>query len=563
MKKRIYKGIISALPLMCLVIFSACKDPMNDYYGDSEYKAPGRENMLSVLKSNPQYSTFTYLLEETGMDQLIKDNTLLTIWVPRNEDMPYEIATLTPEEKVMLIRNHMSLGSVTTNILTNFSTVISLTERYMPVRSDAAKKVFYVDNAPLVNTDIMCANGVIHEISKWFVPRVNLYELLLNLGDEYSIFRDSIKNRTDSIFDSQSSIPSGVDENGFPVYDDSIKIGSNIILDKSDLSDMTKTFTFFIPTDEAMLQMFSDMTNYLVAAEYPLTSKDTSMWVEWMLKASIQTGYQTYAPETVLTGVTWPAVAGTDYRIRTDYQIAYDQTPDQYANGWAYTLDRISIPRTLYVKEQKANPYYIRNEYGGTNSSEGLDEWATPVRGGGINNETGSGPKSGNLTVFWQFGGRGNIDDAYKDAWYRFKTYFFEKDAEDNDVLIPVNIMPGYYDIYMNLVSRDDGLLGEGGYKNKTDSLRITIGDDYQVTVSGITRGLYTNKDEGIKINGLNPVYISGALGPREILIEVPDFREDLMTEEEATELRKNRDYYRAWRRIEVGTVRFVPNGNY
>ena len=562
MKNRIYKGIINALPIICMIVFSACNDPMKDYYGDKDYKPAGTQNMLDALKANPQYSTFTYILEETGMDQLIKDNTLLTIWVPRNEDMPYEIATLTYDEKVTLIKNHMSLGAITTNILTNFSTVISLTERYMPVTSDAAKKVFYVDNAPLLNTDILCANGVIHEVSRWFVPRVNLYELLMTLGDEYSIFRDSLKNRTDSIFDSENSVPSGVDENGIPVYADSIKIGSNPILDKADLSDMTQTFTFFIPTDEAMSQMFSDMTNYLMAAEYPITSEDTSMWIDWILKASIQKGYQTYEPGVELNSVTWAASGNTDYKIRTDYQIAYDQEPDEYANGWAYTLDKISVPKTLYVTTQKANPYYIRTlaADGSQGSSGGLDEWSTPVRGGGINIETGSGAKSGNLTVFWQFGNRGNLDNAYLDAWYKFQTYFFEKDANNEDVLVPVNIMPGYYDIYMNLWNRNDPT---GGYNNKTDSLRIIIGDDYQVTVTGITTGAYQNKDNGVKINGANPVYISGKLEPREILIEVPDFREDLMTEEEQAELMKNKDYYRAWRRIEVGTVRFVPNGNY
>lgn len=549
MKNKDYMRILKLIPVLCLVVFSACKDPMDRYYRDDKLKVGG-EPLLEEIKKNPQYSTFALLLEETDfLKEFNEANVVLTIWVPLDDYMPAEVMTLTKEEKVRMIRNHISLTSINSEALKAQSQVASLSGRFMPTRYSSG--IYTVDGAPLLNMDITCSNGMIHEISEWFLPRVTLYEYISNLDGDYSIFRDSLLGRNVVSFDKDSSVAENVGPDGKPVWVPVYKTTNNI-LDYADLDDITKTFTVFIPTNEAIAGMYRDMSNYLQEANYEITSEDSARWMDWLMRTCITNGQRKYEPGWIYVNSLWVKdssdeetanwEANSMYNFRTDFQDVYDPEPDKYLNGWSYYLNKIRVPKTMYVVRTEFNPYTIRKnteETEGGNMSanpQGLDSWVGQIQ------TNASGSRTNPDGVFIQFGRSGMIADATETAYYSYKSAAMvdEEDELTGEVttsLQGIPVMPGYYDIVVRFTNESlDGL------SNQTDSVQVSVNGS-TFNVRGITRNTY-NRDDLFAITDL---YVPGQYEPATVEIRLFD----------ATETDNVK--YRAWRRMRVGITKLVP----
>lgn len=549
MKNKDYMKILKLIPVLCLVVFSACKDPMDRYYKDDKFKLGG-EPLLEELKKNPQYSTFTLLLEETGFLKEFTDaNVVLTIWVPLDDYMPAEVLTLTKEEKVRMIRNHISLTSINSEALKAQKQVASLSGRFMPTGYNNG--IYTVDGAELLNMDIICSNGMIQEISEWFLPRVTLFEYISNLGGDYTVFRDSLLGRNVESFDKDSSLAENVGPDGKPVWVPIYKTTNNI-LDYADLNDITKTFTVFIPTNEAIAGMYRDMSNYLQEANYEITSEDSARWMDWLMRTCIIDGQKKYEPDMVYENGIWKRSdsdeekkkweASAMYSFRTKFQEVYDPEPDKYLNGWSYNLNRIRVPKTMYVVKTEFNPYTIRKnteETEGGNMSanpQGLDWWVGHVQA------NASGSRTDPEGVLIQFGRAGMIEDATETAYYSYKSAAMvteedELTGESTTSLQGIPVMPGYYDVVVRF-----GNPSLDGLANQTDSVQVSINGS-TFNVKNITKGTY-NRDDLFAITDL---YVPGQYEPATVEIRLFD----------ATE--PDNVKYRAWRRIRVGITKLVP----
>ncbi len=550
MKNKDYMKILRLIPVLCLVAFSACKDPMDRYYNDDKYKTAGQP-LIEELKKNPQYSTFTLLLEETKfLEPFNKAKVILTMWVPLNDYMPAEVLTLTNEEKVRLLKNHISITSVNTEALLAQSKtggkIASLSGRYMPVQYNNG--IFYVDGIELLNTDITCSNGIIHEISEWFLPRVTLYDYVAGLDGDYTVFRDSLLGRDITSFDKDSSVAYHVDEFGVPVWEKVYKTTNNI-LDYADLKDITKTFTLFVPTNDAIAGMYRDMSNYLLAANYIVTPEDSARWMDWLMRTCIQPTQRTWVPNSAWSNSLWvrndtdPEKSKWEvqslYTFRTQYQEIYETNPTKYLNGWSYVVNKVRVPKTMYVKYVEFNPYFARNAVGGmVPQPDGLDWWVGNVQ------TTGTGPQESPQGVFIQFGRAGFVTDGQEQAYYGYKSASMVDVVDEmtgiaTPELQPLSIMPGYYDVGIRFTNKTLDT-----YANETDSVMVRInGSEFKV--KGITKNTYNTDDSKVLV--VRDFHITGQYDP--VTVEIELFPTD---EQDATK-------YRAWRRIQVGLTRLYP----
>lgn len=544
MENKDYMKILRLLPVLCLLAFTACKD-------DNKFTRPGGKTVMEELKSNPKYSTFAYVMEQTGMDKVLFNPdkpVLVTIWVPLDDDMPAEVLTLTKEEQIRMLNNHISLTAINTLSLDDRYPVAAMSGRHMPV--DNKSGIFYVDGAGLLNTDIACSNGMIHEISEWFLPRVTLYDYVMSLSGDYSIFRDSILGRNVVTFDKDSSSADHVDGEGRPDWTPVYKTSNNI-LDYAKLNDITVTRTLFIPTNEAIAGMYRDMGNYLLGANYLITAQDSSRWMDWLMRACIQPGNREYRLNMnfAWTNDIWKRSDSDEekkkweeqsmYTFRTKFQQVYDATPKRYLNGRSYVLNKISVPKTMYVKKTEFNPWSLRNEAGGMNPHyEGMDWWVGNIQA------NVSGPKTSPAnSVFIQFGRPNVISDATEPAYYAYKSagpvkVEDEETGETSDVVLPLPVMPGYYDIGIRLNN-----LALDGMNNATDSVTVKINGQVEFKVKGIVSGMYGNDDRIV----IQDIKIPGQYEP--VTIEIHLFPTD---EKDAVK-------YLAYRRIQVGKTRLIP----
>ena len=123
--------IVKALCCLAFLTASACIDAVDDYYTGGE-TATREGSVLEYLEKTPDYSDFVNLVAETGMTETLSGTDLVTVWAPVNP-MPAGVASMSPSEKIRLVRNHISITTVFSRNLDRLSTVGTLAGKYLTV----------------------------------------------------------------------------------------------------------------------------------------------------------------------------------------------------------------------------------------------------------------------------------------------------------------------------------------------------------------------------------------------------------------------------------------------
>lgn len=202
--------IVKALCCLAFLTASACIDAVDDYYTGGE-TATREGSVLEYLEKTPDYSDFVKLVAETGMTETLSGTDLVTVWAPANP-MPAGVASMSPSEKIRLVRNHISITTVFSRNLDRLSTVGTLAGKYLTVGKGS--EGYTVDGVAFSELDRVFENGVVHRAADWLTPRKNLYQWLEEVGDDYSRFRDTLFAHNLRVFDKENSPITGVDENG-------------------------------------------------------------------------------------------------------------------------------------------------------------------------------------------------------------------------------------------------------------------------------------------------------------------------------------------------------------
>ena len=517
--------IINALCCLALLTASACTDAVDDYYTGGE-TATGEGTVLEYLESKPDYSEFVKLVGETGLTGILSGTDLVTVWAPVNSRMPADVASMSPAEKLRLVRNHISITTVFSRNLDRLSTVGTMAGKYLTVGH--ASGAYTIDGVALSELDRVFENGVVHRASEWLTPRKNLYQWLEEVGDEYSRFRDTLFAHNLRVFDKENSPIVGVDENGRIIYD-SVWIVKNDLLNDLDLNDESVRYTLLAPDNAAFEAMFREKTEYLKSIEREVTQEDTVRWMNWMMQASLHSGLVDFQPNSSLK-----SVLGKD--VRTDYQTALD--PVEMSNGRVYPMSKCYVPRSVYFENIWFNPYYLRKEIidgGGkiTQNPGTYDSYKSTI------NNVNSRLVPDKLAVFFQY------TTNFQDNYYQFLSCTYDEEQLTN---VPLNVMPGKYKIQCHLVS----------YKynnaNQTDILDIyQVHGENDMTLIGRAEGIVANAfDDGAAtgnstIGLLSSEYeITGSYRPLELRIVIPG---------KFTVGEK--------RRICVGRIVLIPTDNY
>lgn len=341
-----------------LVLLTGCQENWSDYYtqaegdGGADASPTSSENLFEFLKSVPEYSEFVKLLEETEVSEELTREQVLTIWVPTNTNFPTtEIAAMNAEEKQTLCRNHINYVALYNTKLTNDKVVKTLAGKNLLIK-ELTTGVFSIDGKKVTKLNQKCSNGVIHEVETWLVQRKSIFEHLLTAGPDYSLIRDSILARSDTVFKPGLSFPLGVDELGNTIYDSVFIIENSLLTGKADVRSEDDDFTFFLPSNEVFKNMYKDMEDYFTSTGGKITKRDSSIFFGWILHAIIHEGkVKNY------TGDLQP-VYGERYEWRTDKQLVKPGYK-VCSNGYLYDVEKIYVPKFLYLKSFKTYPHYI------------------------------------------------------------------------------------------------------------------------------------------------------------------------------------------------------------
>lgn len=342
------KNILPKLIFVLLLGVSACSQDWDNHYTPESGEGQKDNNALTMwehIKSEPAYSRFVQLATETGLDTILATDQQMTLWIPTNDVLP-EWSGYSDADKKTLVLNHINYIALYSNKLTDSKLIKTMAGKNLIL--SGSQQGWTIDNCPVTALDKACGNGVIHEIGGTIIPRKNAFEQVEELGDEYSMYRDTLLNSCERIFRPDLSFPIGVDEVGNTIYDSVFVVTSPLLSGNGDFRDENQDFTLFLPNNERMTEVFNEIASY-----YPqMTTKDSAMAYRWIFRSLTHKGkIDNYEEKKSLT-----SVYGLDWR--TDIQKINLDSKRICSNGYIYDIDYFRVPHYLFLSPVETYPTY-------------------------------------------------------------------------------------------------------------------------------------------------------------------------------------------------------------
>lgn len=356
--------------LLLLVVAAGCKDDWDNYYGEGEDEriAGANQTIWEALQDKPEYSKFVRLLKETGIDQMVNSKQVLTLWLPADESIPEEIMTQDSVDKRRFVLNHLNSLALYKTKLSSKEEIATLAKKYVKVAGSGNN--FTVEKVKVTECDkFLCNNGVVHVIGGMLKPLKNIMEYILESGEEYSIYRDSLLAYNDTVFRPDLSYAIGVNEVGQTIYDSVFDI-HNLLLKSVDFQDEKEEATLLLPSNAVIQDMMEDMKIYFDALGVEMTRKDTLACFDFIMKASYSGSAWTTLPSRSF-------YSGGGKLLKLDKQLI-STNYEQCSNGVVYKFEKAYVPRGQFMNtvdfytlnmfdlpEEEWSKYY-QLSYGGT-----------------------------------------------------------------------------------------------------------------------------------------------------------------------------------------------------
>lgn len=333
--------ILLSIVLACAMM--ACTKTWENHYAELE-ESP--LTLYEYFSTEAEYSDFFNLLKTAEVDSELVRDQYLTVWAVKNQD--FDISSIGVMEPGMVGKYHANFLSLGASSLKNGLRVRTLNGIYLTIKQNGGEN--FANDVKIISSQKF-KNGVVHQIESILIPRVNMFDYVCMLPDEYSIIRDSIVFYNQQMFDKTNSIPIGVDQTGNTIYD-SIFYVYNPIFEKANISSEFSEFTLFIPKNEVINNTLTKLKSQYEMMGKKFASADSLLAMTWIKEAIFHPGkISDYLGITDLTSSfnrTW----------RTTVQKVDQSNPIEFSNGIAYNVSDLKIPNNVVIKRIKSLSHY-------------------------------------------------------------------------------------------------------------------------------------------------------------------------------------------------------------
>jgi uncharacterized surface protein with fasciclin (FAS1) repeats len=255
------KSLLYTFMTLVIMFASACENERWDnHYRQSDARLS--VDLLERIKSDPDLSTFAGYLEQTGYDTVLAQNQAYTVWAPDNNAFSnYSGSTnlSNPEALSALIANHISMFSYTSAHGAQDNLVKVLNNKYIKYINTGTSRTFA--DATVILDDILCSNGILHEIDAVAEVRPNIWGYLQN-SSEFPLMMTYLDQFNKVQFDPQSSVVIGQNSLGQPVYDSVFVVANSYFDIVGDLNSEENRYSFMALTDEVYATAFDTISTY-------------------------------------------------------------------------------------------------------------------------------------------------------------------------------------------------------------------------------------------------------------------------------------------------------------
>jgi hypothetical protein len=334
--KKIYYLLVSTI-----ILLSSCNEKWAEYYsGSSNTEENMNMTIVEYLSAHPEYSKFTEMLTKTGLYSELSKDQQITIWVADNAAM--DVSGITDTDTLRM-KYHMNYLPFLRTDLKDGLRILSLNGIYFQI---TVKGDSVFANSSQVIKSIRLKDGVIHQISSLMKSRVNIYDYLKSLGDDYSMIRDTIFKYSVERFDKANSIPVSVDKTGNTVYD-SVFYVYNPIFETVKFNSEFSQFTIFLPSNNVINDCFQTLQSTYTSMGKTVALSDSLLAWTWIKQAMFYNGQISDFSATDLS-------SAYNCKWRTTVQQLDLANPLAMSNGVVYNITKLKIPNNVIITRIKS-----------------------------------------------------------------------------------------------------------------------------------------------------------------------------------------------------------------
>jgi hypothetical protein len=374
------KNCLFTLAVFVLFLTFSCSEKWDAHYDQKETVIDGDavkvvdSSAKEYIQSESDLSAVSALFAEQGIfEAMDSKDQLFTVLVYPNEVM----SAATIDDPEFFAQTCVCDLAFTPTKLTNGLSMQMWNGKYLTVSVTEGSSGDEVRIAgSKVKGVVQVSDGFIYLLDAPVYAPKSLYEMLNDLDDHYSLFRELIASYEEKVFDKENSIPRGVDETGNTVYD-SVFVVKNTLMDRYN-SGGTETWnmrseyynsTMLIPSNDLITNALENAYDYIrEALNREPTESDSTKFQEWIVKVSFYDDVLTPAEldgETDLTSVSGyqeDATASTSGVIwKPTVQKVNTANPVELSNGVAYYVTSLKIPNNVVIYRIKSRFYFWEN----------------------------------------------------------------------------------------------------------------------------------------------------------------------------------------------------------
>lgn len=333
-------------------------------------------DIKSYIQSRPELTSMDSLLDDQNMYQETATESGYTFIVYENQ----KLALRAYGKDSLLARSCVSDISISPSKLTDgFSIFTRLNKNvWVYVRNGEV----YFDNYKL-NKKVKTNNGYVYYVDSVISVRPSVYDLLKNLGADYSVFKSLVERYEEVYFDPILSTPKGVDPMGNTMYDTVMSVRNSLMdrytaegLKMWDMRSEDFVSTLFIPSNTLINNAIKAALDSIpLWLGRPSTPADRAKFEEWIVKASF-VNKRLSAEEVSASASDFRCVAGHRLVIditqdaktyepadvaswRPSVQTVDAQQGISLSNGKAYFLTNLKIPNHVVIYRVKSKFYEL------------------------------------------------------------------------------------------------------------------------------------------------------------------------------------------------------------
>ncbi len=324
-----FKWFSSFAACLAILLLNSCSKATDDHNSVTDPSL--NKNLLELIKSNPQLSTFAKYLTQTGYDQVIASTKDYTVFAPSNTAIATLDATVIndPVKLKKFVGNHITAQLCNTNSVTVTKRLLMLSGKYNNMLR--AK----IELANITTANQYASNGLLQITDNMLPALDNCWEFLNNNSNAAAKQKNFMLSLFRNVYDVTNAIVTGVNPiTGDPIYQAGTdSIYTNLFWNKvHDLRNESKQYTLFMLADGTWDSEVAKFLPYYVTN----TTDSNTLVTSWNV-------VKDFAVDTVYDPATIPDTVLSKFGTKLPVEKSAIVKTIKTSNGIVYIMNKLNV----------------------------------------------------------------------------------------------------------------------------------------------------------------------------------------------------------------------------